>query len=346
VEIEQNVLIYKIFKKIKYKVNNMVGTNYYKETNAITEKLAKKIYTEIYSKNFYMIGIILSITEQVFNEYNIDENLHTSKIIEKINNYPISVKLLSNIVKDIYDEVVISEYSSVSICYTIKQIELYIRTIYHYGYKTIYYDEFKVIFRMFIDYAQRDVTKSSIMWYETHGSELNKYWGEYIICNEGSFKMIYKKNKLVGGEFIVNANNNIIEKEMYIYLTKNNIDYIKFIHKKNDTGVDILWHVTDILEYNGDIISDGLFYKYGGPMCRAILEEDDRVDDENIKIRKITKIMSRRSQFIKIIKDNFKKKTDTMYSIDSPWGEISIDIDVIKNNEATNIYQGELNIAQ
>ena len=300
--------------------------NYYKEDNNINEKLAKKTYTEIFTGTFYLVGIALIITDKICEEYNIDKNLTTEDLKEKINKDPVSVKLLFNIIEEIYDKTIMSNNSSLSICYTIKQIQLYLRTLYNYGYKNLQYNDYKMIFRMLIDYGQRDVTKYGIKWYENYGDELNRYWKNNIIVDENSFELKYNDdNELVGGEYMINPNRNIIEKELYVYLCINNVDYIKFIYDKNTNEIDIIWHVIDILENYGDKINDEIFNKYGSIMIRAILEDDEKI---NIKGER------RHITFIEIIKKDFKLVSDTKYSIESPWGKIIVDID--------NIYKGKL----
>ena len=155
---------------------------------------------------------------------------------------------------------------------------------------------------------------------------------------------MYQKNNIVGGEFIVNPNNNINNKEMYIKAMKNNIDYLKFIHEIGSNKVYISWHLADIIEDYGDIVCDGIFNNYGGIFCERILEEEARLNNDKIIIKEVTKIICYSRKFVRIIKDNFNKITDSKYSKNTPWGDVTIDINkMIDTYEQSKYFEGELN---
>ena len=317
---------------------------YFKESEIATSNLSKKIYNEIFSHVFYIIGIILELTDKLIKTNHFDNNFTLEGLKKNINDNPININILLQFINDKYNQVIVCNHSCVSTCYTLKQIELYLNALKSSGYVNLDYNNTKVIFKILMDFTQRETIKRGVLWYHSHSDDDYRYWPNYINVSNDTFKIIYEKNNIIGAEFIVNPNNNINNKEMYIKAMKNNIDYLKFIHEIGSNKVYISWHLADIIEEYGDIVCDGVFNNYGGIFCERILEEEARLNNDKIVIKEVTKIICYSEKFVRIIKDNFNKITDNKYSKNTPWGDVTVNIDkMIDTCEQSKYFEGELN---
>jgi len=321
----------------------MMRQEFVQEDNNVAEILAIKSYTEIFSHNFYLVGVMSSITNKACEINNMDENISSEEFIKRIDEDPIDVNIISGIVEDKYKEALSDSNVCLSICFIISQVEMYLSNLKTIGYSKIDYNNYGIIYQILMDSGKRETIIRGRVWYQQHSTKRATYWGYNIVVDSNSFKKRYKNDILVGGEYEINPNTNVESKELYVCQMKNNIDYLKFLYNKENKEVNISWHLSDIFEGYGDLVCDGIYYNNGGIVCRTILEEEERLEDNTVKIRSITKVLAYRENFIRLIKENFKKISEYKYGSMTPWGIVVTDVrNIIDTNKNAKYFVGKL----
>ena len=83
-------------------------------------------------------------------------------------------------IENIYNEALLDSNTTLSICYMIKQVEMYLNTLKSIGYTFLDYKNYRIIFLILMDFGQRETIKRGGIWFQLHSTTDTIYWSKNI----------------------------------------------------------------------------------------------------------------------------------------------------------------------